>query len=247
MELVKERISSARSQKFSLVSLLQDLPEGWRSKLLPESQADYFLQLDKKLRSEFTDSKKVFPAQKNIFRALHSVDYDDVKVVILGQDPYHGEGQATGLSFSVPNSLKPKPSSLRNIFKEIESDLGVKVDREKSELSSWTEQGVLLLNTSLSVREGEAASHSKWGWQDLTQVIIQKLNERQSPVIFILWGNHAREKKKWIQSPPHFVIESVHPSGLSASRGFYGSKPFSRANEILHKLGMPPIRWEETE
>lgn len=224
----------------------ENLPSGWREQLRPEATAPYFVGLCDFLRNEQRAGERVFPARQNVLRALQSLDYAGVRVVILGQDPYHGEGQAMGLSFAVPNSLKQKPPSLVNIFQEIQSDLGKPVNRQESELTHWTEQGVLLLNTVLTVRKGQAFSHRNHGWENFTDRVIRLLNERKEPVIFILWGTPARQKKALITNPWHRIIESPHPSPLSAHRGFFGSKPFSKANAILKELGHPPIDWEIT-
>lgn len=225
----------------------KNLPPHWREHLAPEADKDYFSGLTKFLRSEYQSGKQIFPPRDRVLRALQTVDYDDVKVVILGQDPYHGPGQAMGLSFAVPNALSPKPPSLVNIFKEIESDLGKKVDRSKSELSHWAKQGVLLLNTVLTVRMGQANSHREKGWENFTDRAIGLLNERKDPLVFILWGGPARKKKALITNQWHYVIESPHPSPLSAHYGFFKSRPFSKANAILEKLGKTPIAWEDTE
>jgi uracil-DNA glycosylase len=233
--------SSHHSDKFP-----ENLPRGWKSHLAEEKEKDYFRKLTSFLRTETKTGKTIFPSKDHILRALQSLDYEKVKVVILGQDPYHGAGQAVGLSFAVPNSLKRKPPSLQNIFKEIESDLGKKVNPQESELTNWVRQGVLLLNTVLTVREAQAFSHRDQGWENFTDRVIQTLNQRKDPVIFILWGAPARKKKALIDSPPHFIIESAHPSPLSAHHGFLGSRPFSKANAILKKLGKEPIDWEVT-
>ncbi len=224
-----------------------NLPKGWKSTLSEENNKEYFKKLTSFLKVEYKNKKAVYPAPERVLWALRSVDYEKVKVVILGQDPYHGEGQAIGLSFAVPNSLRIKPPSLKNIMKEIEADLGKKVDPTKSELAHWVNEGVLLLNTVLTVRKAEAFSHRDKGWEQFTDRVIELLNKRKDPVIFILWGAPARKKKALINQPPHFVIESAHPSPLSAHNGFFGSKPFSKANAILKKLGKDPIHWEITE
>lgn len=224
----------------------ENLPQGWRAHLAEEAKKDYFKGLTQFLRREYESRQVIFPPRECVLRALQEVDYENVKVVILGQDPYHGPNQAIGRCFAVPNSLKPKPPSLVNIFKEIESDLGKKADPSASELGSWVSQGVLLLNTVLTVRRAQAFSHRNQGWEPFTDRVIHLLNERHDPVIFILWGAPARKKKTLIQSPPHFVIESAHPSPLSAHNGFFGSRPFSRVNAILEKLGKPPIDWHRT-
>jgi uracil-DNA glycosylase len=223
-----------------------NLPTGWRAHLAPEAKKDYFQKLTRFLKTEYQSGQAIFPPRERILRALQTVDYDKVKVVILGQDPYHGPGQAIGLCFAVPNELRIKPPSLINIFKEIESDLGKPVDRTKSELSHWSEQGVLLLNTVLTVRRAQAFSHREQGWEDFTDQVIQLLNGRPEPVIFILWGSPARKKKALITGKQHFIIESAHPSPLSAHNGFFGSRPFSKANAILARLGKAPIDWEVT-
>lgn len=227
-------------------SFPHNLPKHWKGYLAAEQDKDYFQKLTGFLRKQYKSKKVIFPPKERVLWALQSVDYDKVKVVILGQDPYHGPGQAVGLSFAVPNTLKKKPPSLGNIFKEIESDLGKKVDPTKSELSHWAEQGVLLLNTVLTVEKAQAFSHREQGWEEFTDRIIKLLNERKDPIVFILWGASARKKKELIDSPPHFIIESAHPSPLSAYNGFFGSRPFSKANAILKKLGKPVIDWEIT-
>lgn len=234
-------MASMNSERFP-----ENLPHGWKNHLAAENDKDYFKKLTSFLKTEYKNKKPVYPAPERVLWALRSLDYEKVKVVILGQDPYHGEGQAIGLSFAVPNSLRIKPPSLKNIMKEIESDLGKKVNPSDSELSHWVAEGVLLLNTVLTVRKAEAFSHREKGWEQFTDKIIELLNKRKDPVIFILWGAPARKKKALISQPPHFVIESAHPSPLSAHNGFFGSKPFSKANSILKKLGKEPIHWEIT-
>ena len=185
-------------------------------------------------------TKTIFPPYENIFDALRFTDYDDVKVVILGQDPYHGLGEAHGLSFSVKENVK-MPPSLQNIFKELYSDLGIK--RTKSDLTDWAKEGVLLLNSIMTVVKDTPLSHKNKGWEIFTDNIISKLNEREEPVIFLLWGNFARSKKELITNSRHKIIESVHPSPLSASRGFFGSKPFSKINNYLKETGKEEIKW----
>ncbi|GAM14601.1 uracil-DNA glycosylase, family 1 [Mesobacillus selenatarsenatis SF-1] len=187
-------------------------------------------------------TKTIFPEKDNIFNALRFTDYEDVKVVILGQDPYHGHGQAHGLSFSVKPGVKIPPS-LRNIFKELNADLGYEVP-DNGYLKKWAEQGVLLLNTVLTVREGNANSHRGKGWEHFTDKVITLLNEREKPAIFILWGKPAQSKLKLINEDKHKIIMSVHPSPLSARRGFFGSKPFSKVNELLKEQGEKEIDWQ---
>lgn len=219
------------------------LPEGWKGYLTAEKEKPYFKSLVRFLKDEYSAKKMIYPQRSNIFKALQAVDYTKVKVVILGQDPYHGKDQAIGLSFAVPNELFPKPPSLQNIFKELADDLSIKVPEGKSDLSGWAEQGVLLLNAVLTVRAAQAFSHRDKGWENFTDRIIEILNERTDPVIFILWGSAAQKKKTLITNKQHFIIESAHPSPLSAYRGFFGSKPFSKVNQILTKLGKTPIDW----
>jgi uracil-DNA glycosylase len=228
-------------------SFPENLPPRWKQHLGQEGTEPYFKSLSSFLVAEHKAKKKIFPQPSWVLRALQMVDYDDVKVVILGQDPYHGEGQATGLSFGVSNGVFPKPPSLMNIFKELKSDLGVEVPREQSDLTGWADQGVLLLNAVLTVRQAQAFSHRDKGWERFTDKVISELNERKKPVIFILWGSAAQKKKALISNPWHFTIESAHPSPLSAHRGFFGSRPFSKVNDILvKKLGQKPIDWART-
>ncbi len=235
-----------QNTQFSSPRFPQNLPPRWRSHLAGESSKDYFKKLSSFLRAEYQSKAKIFPSRGAVLRALRAVDYDDVRVVILGQDPYHGEGQAVGWCFAVPNALKRKPPSLINIFKEIETDIGKKVDFTQSELSHWVSQGVLLLNTVLTVRMGQPYSHKERGWERFTDRVISLLNERSEPVIFILWGAYARAKKKLITNKSHKILESAHPSPLSAHNGFFGSRPFSRSNALLEKMGQAPIDWEIT-
>lgn len=186
-------------------------------------------------------SKEVFPPRDHIFEALKLTPYHDVKVVIVGQDPYHGVGEAHGLSFSVQKGVKVPPS-LQNIYKELYDDIGIP-PRNDGDLTSWACEGVLLLNAVLTVIKDTPASHRKLGWERLTDYIISKVNQKDTPVVFILWGNFAKEKKKLITNPKHLIIESPHPSPFSARYGFFGSKPFSRTNNFLIKNGIEPIKW----
>jgi uracil-DNA glycosylase len=225
-------------------SFPDNLPEAWRNHLSPESQQSYFKALTQFLLGEYKAKKSIYPQRQWVLRSLQMVDYDAVKVVVLGQDPYHGEGQAIGLSFGVANELQPKPPSLINIFKELKSDLGIDVPFGQSDLTGWAEQGVLLLNAVLTVRRSQAFSHRGKGWEQFTDRVISVLNEREQPVIFILWGAAAQKKKELITNRRHFILESAHPSPLSAHRGFFGSRPFSRVNDILvKKLHREPIDW----
>ncbi|MBQ6841375.1 MAG: uracil-DNA glycosylase [Bacilli bacterium] len=187
------------------------------------------------------DEKEIFPAKENIFNALKLTDYDNVKVVIMGQDPYHGVGEAHGLSFSVQKGIKIPPS-LQNIYKELESDLGIP-PKNHGELTGWAKQGVLLLNSVLTVEKDKASSHKGLGWELFTDYIIKLLNQSEDPIVFILWGNFARSKKQYITNPKHCIIESPHPSPFSAYNGFFGSKPFSKTNDFLVKNKKEPIDW----
>lgn len=211
----------------------------WYEILSEEFEKDYFIKLKKYIKDEY-QKETVFPIYDNIFRALKLTDYYDVKVVILGQDPYHGTGEAQGLSFSVPNDIK-RPPSLRNIFKELKSDLNI--ERSSNDLIDWAEQGVLLLNSILTVVKDSPLSHKDKGWEIFTDQIIRKLNDREKPIVFILWGSYARTKKALITNKSHYIVESAHPSPLSSSRGFFGSKPFSKTNAFLEKNNIEGIRW----
>ncbi|WP_127531444.1 uracil-DNA glycosylase [Paenibacillus kobensis] len=214
--------------------------QDWLDKLAGEWAQPYYEQLQHKLDAEYA-AGNVFPARGQIFNALEFTPYEQVRVVILGQDPYHGEGQAHGLSFSVQPGIAIPPS-LRNIYKELESDIGCIAPAHGS-LESWARQGVLLLNSVLTVREGLPNSHKGLGWEKLTDAVIAALNKREQPVVFILWGNHAQAKGSYIDTAKHGVIATVHPSPLSARRGFFGSRPFSKANEFLKQWNCEPIDW----
>lgn len=211
----------------------------WDLLLKDEMKKDYFKELGIFVKNEY-NKKTVYPEYKDIFKTLRLTDYDEVKVVILGQDPYHGENEAHGLSFSVPQGIK-MPPSLLNIFKELYNDLGIK--RTKTDLTDWGEQGVLLLNSILTVVKDSPLSHKNKGWEIFTDRLIELLGEREKPMVFILWGNYARSKKELIKNKNHLIIENVHPSPLSASRGFFGSKPFSKTNNFLIKNNIKPIKW----
>ena len=213
--------------------------KGWDVILKDEVQKEYFKKLGIFVKSEYK-AKTVFPPYENIFDALRFTDYEDVKVVILGQDPYHGLGEAHGLSFSVKEGIR-KPPSLQNIFKELYSDLYIK--REASDLTDWAKQGVLLLNSIMTVVQDKPLSHKDKGWENFTDSVIKALNDREKPVIFLLWGSYARSKKEFITNKRHYIIESVHPSPLSANRGFFGSKPFSKINKILSENNQKEIEW----
>ncbi len=212
----------------------------WDIVLESEFKKEYFYNLLKFVQGEYA-RKVVFPPKKEVFKAFRYTPYKNVKVVILGQDPYHGEGEAEGLSFSVKEGIK-KPPSLNNIFKELHDDLGCSIPANGS-LVPWAKQGVLLLNTVLTVIKDKAASHKGIGWETFTDEVIKKINEHETPVVFILWGSFARSKKQLITNPKHLIIESAHPSPLSAYNGFFGSRPFSRTNEFLIKNNLKPIDW----
>lgn len=213
----------------------------WDDILSGEFSKDYYINLRKFLIDEYKN-KKIYPNMYDIFNALKLTSYEDVKIVILGQDPYHGENQAHGLAFSVNKGIKIPPSLL-NMYKELQNDLGCFIPNN-GYLVPWAEQGVLLLNTVLTVREGEPNSHKNKGWEIFTDKVISKLNEREDPIIFILWGNNAKEKLKLITNKRHFILTAPHPSPLSASRGFFGCKHFSKANEILKSLHKEEINWQ---
>ncbi|NFN19081.1 uracil-DNA glycosylase [Clostridium botulinum] len=217
------------------------LKNDWNNYIGNEFEKDYYLKLRKNLAQEYK-TKTIYPDMYNIFNALHYTAFDDVKVVILGQDPYHGPNQAHGLSFSVNPGVRTPPSLL-NIYKELKDDIGCYIPNN-GYLKKWADQGVLLLNTVLTVRAGEANSHKNIGWQIFTDNIIKVLNTREKPIVFILWGNNAIRKEELITNPKHHIIKSVHPSPLSASRGFFGSKPFSKTNEFLKNDNEIPIYWQ---
>ena len=213
----------------------------WQELLEDELQKDYYQDLRKFLIGEYR-TKKIFPDMYDIFNALHYTSYADTKVVILGQDPYHEPGQAHGLSFSVMPNVPPPPS-LINIFKELHEDLGCKIPNN-GYLRFWAEQGVLLLNTVLTVRAHQANSHRGQGWETFTDKIISLLNAHEKPIAFILWGRPARNKRSMITDPKHFIVESAHPSPLSAHNGFFGSQPFSQVNNFLKSIGEKEIDWQ---
>lgn len=217
------------------------IEQSWKDALADEFGKPYFESLVRFLHNEKSAGKKIFPPGSQIFRAFDLTPVDKVKVVILGQDPYHGAGQAHGLSFSVPAGV-PAPPSLKNIFKEIESDLGIRMSGYP-DLENWARQGVLLLNAVLTVRSGEAASHSRIGWEQFTDAVIRYISDNCEGVVFMLWGNFARGKRDLIDSSRHCVLEAAHPSPL-ARGAFFGSRHFSQANSYLHASGRSPIDWK---
>ncbi|HOP57168.1 MAG TPA: uracil-DNA glycosylase [Bacillota bacterium] len=210
----------------------------WDGILKPEFQKDYFRQLSEDIREEYR-RYTCYPPIHDVFNALRLTSYENTKVLLLGQDPYHNPDQAMGLAFSVKEGVE-LPPSLENIFKELHDDIGCPVPTS-GDLTKWGKQGVLLLNAILSVRRYQALSHDKYGWTIFTDHIISLLNEKKTPVVFVLWGSYAKSKKPLITNPIHFVIENVHPSPLSAFRGFFGSKPFSRINEFLESTNQDPV------
>lgn len=217
------------------------LDKSWKAALAPELSSPYMAELKAFLLEEQRHGKQIFPTAPEYFRALDLTPLETVRVVILGQDPYHGDGQAHGLSFSVKPGMR-LPPSLVNIYKELESDLGI-VPARHGFLESWARQGVLLLNSVLTVERAMAASHQRKGWERFTDAIIRAINEQPHPVAFILWGSYAQKKAAFVDRSRHLVIGSPHPSPLSAHNGFFGSKPFSKANDFLVVNGREPIEW----
>ncbi|HSM63527.1 MAG TPA: uracil-DNA glycosylase [Gillisia sp.] len=214
----------------------------WKKVLNEEFNKPYFKELNEFVSEEYKNNT-CYPKHTNIFEAFNKATFDKVKVVVIGQDPYHGEGQANGLCFSVSKGIS-NPPSLKNIFKELESDLGIKHDPESGDLEKWANQGVLLLNAVLSVREGEAGSHQKLGWEKFTDAVIKVLSEEKENLVFLLWGGYAKKKGRKIENSKHLVLTSGHPSPLSANRGFwFGNKHFSKTNEYLIAHNKTPINW----
>lgn len=213
----------------------------WDTLLADEFKKDYYLELRQFLISEYR-SRKIYPPMDDIFNALRYTSYSDIKAVILGQDPYHGEGQAHGLCFSVKKGITPPPS-LQNIYKEINSELGLPIPKH-GELTDWARNGVLLLNTVLTVREATPNSHKGHGWEIFTDRVIELLNGREQPIVFLLWGGNARAKAKLITNPKHLILQCAHPSPLSAHNGFFGCGHFAKTNEFLRSQGIEPINWE---
>ena len=218
------------------------IDRSWLIHIESEFNKEYMFEIKKNLIGLKKIGRVIYPKNSEIFNSINLTKFEKTKVVIIGQDPYHGEGQAHGLSFSVKEGIKIPPSLL-NIFKEIESDLGISVDKKNGNLTRWATQGVLLLNSLLTVEKGNPLSHKNFGWEFLTDKVIQVLSEKRKGLVFILWGSHARSKKNLIDSRNNLIIESAHPSPLSAHRGFIGSKPFSKANDYLIKNNSNPINW----
>ncbi|MEH7495660.1 uracil-DNA glycosylase [Neobacillus niacini] len=217
------------------------LKNDWAPLMEEEFEKTYYQQLRKKLQTEY-QTKVIYPDQPDIFNALHYTSYKDTKVVIIGQDPYHGHGQAHGLSFSVKPGVKIPPS-LRNIYKELKDDVGCSIPNH-GYLVEWAKQGVLMLNAVLTVQAGNANSHKGLGWELFTNRVIEILNQRETPIVFILWGNFAQQKQQLITNSHHFIIKSPHPSPFSAHNGFFGSRPFSKSNRFLMEIGGKEIDWQ---
>lgn len=217
------------------------IEESWKEALKDEFEKPYFKELTAFVKSEY-ETGTVYPHPKNIFNAFELTPFNEVRVVILGQDPYHGQGQAHGLSFSVVEGVR-NPPSLQNIYKELESDLGKPVDTSTGDLTRWAKQGVLLLNATLTVRANTPGSHQGKGWEQFTDAAIKALSDKRERLVFILWGNYAKAKGAHIDRAKHLVIESPHPSPFSAHSGFFGSKPFSKTNEYLEEHGSAVIQW----
>ena len=215
----------------------------WKEALKNEFTKPYFLEIVTFLKIEKNAGKIIYPPGPLLFNAFNQTPFNKVKVVIIGQDPYHNPGQAHGLSFSVPNGIKPPPS-LVNIYKEIQKDLGIAMPAGYGNLTRWAEQGVLLLNAILTVRANEPASHAKIGWMNFTDTVITKISDEKKGVIFLLWGKFAQEKQLLIDETKHFVLKAAHPSPFSADKGFFGCKHFSKTNELLTDQGLPPIDWK---
>ena len=215
----------------------------WKAELKEEFKKPYFLQIATFLKTEKALNKVIYPPGTLIFNAFNQTPFNKLKVVIIGQDPYHGAGQAHGLSFSVQNGIKPPPS-LVNIYKEIQRDIGIAMPKEYGNLTNWAQQGVLLLNAALTVRDGEPFSHAKFGWADFTDRVIQKISDNKKGVVFLLWGKFAQDKQVLIDETKHHVLKAAHPSPFSADKGFFGCKHFSKTNEFLVKEGHQPIDWK---
>jgi len=225
-----------------MVSNSIQLPQSWLRHLEEEFSKPYMLSLKKKLIECKKSNKIVYPEGSMIFNAFHQTYFENVKVVILGQDPYHGKGQAHGLSFSVPNGVKPPPS-LANIYKELQEDLKKTFDKNNGNLERWSSQGVFLLNTTLTVEKSNPMSHKNFGWEQFTDKVIEVLSENKKNIVFILWGSHAQSKIKLIDEKKHMIIKSAHPSPLSSHRGFFGSQPFSKTNNFLESKEIDIINW----
>ena len=234
-------MEDVRKTRRSMNIIEPKIEKSWKEALKEEFASSYFSELKTFLENERNTGQIIYPAGSNIFAAFDKTPFDKVKVVILGQDPYHGTGQAHGLSFSVPTS-QPAPPSLQNIFKELKNDLNIDIPKSGN-LEKWTEQGVLLLNATLTVRANQPGSHQKKGWENFTDSVIRQLSNRRSGIVFLLWGKYAQAKESLIDTTRHFILKAAHPSPLSAYNGFVGCKHFSKTNQILIREGKEPIDW----
>lgn len=242
MELFDVQSTKTKAQKQAILDKVR-LPEDWKSALVEELTSDNMDNLRNFLKQAYQSDASIYPPAPLIFNALNLTPLSKVKVVILGQDPYHGPGQAMGLSFSVPKTI-PKPPSLNNVLKEMAADIGVQPSAH-GDLTYWAQQGVLLLNSSLTVKQGEPNSHQNEGWERFTDAVIDAVNEQTEHTVFILWGSKAQKKGKYINTDKHLILTAVHPSPLAANRGgFFGSKPFSKTNDYLLQHGRTPIDWQ---
>ncbi|KAF8100191.1 hypothetical protein N665_0229s0021 [Sinapis alba] len=246
LAVCSEKVAKAKAEGNCYVPLTELLvEESWLKALSGELQKPYFKALSDFLEREIIAESKgplIYPPQHLVFNALNTTPFDRVKAVIIGQDPYHGPGQAMGLSFSVPEGQK-LPSSLLNIFKELHKDVGCSIPLH-GDLQKWALQGVLLLNAVLTVRSKQPNSHAKKGWEQFTDAVIQSISQQKEGVVFLLWGRYAQEKSKLIDGNKHHILTAAHPSGLSANRGFFNCRHFSRANELLEQMGIPPVDWQ---
>lgn len=220
---------------------IDKIEKTWKKALGPMLEEKHIIELEKFLASEIKKKKIIYPSQNEIFSAFDATPFNKVRVVIIGQDPYHGADQAHGMCFSVKKGIKPPPS-LRNIYKELATDIGFEIP-EHGFLDSWAKQGVLLLNSVLTVEESKAGSHQKKGWEEFTDSVIKTLNDKKENLVFILWGAPAQKKAKVVDEKRHFILKSPHPSPLAAYRGFFGSRPFSKTNELLQSINSKPIDW----
>jgi uracil-DNA glycosylase len=221
------------------------IEQGWKNVLKGEFNKDYFAEIVTWLKTEKISNSTVYPPGSLIFNAFDQTPFEQLKVVVIGQDPYHGPGQAHGLSFSVPEGVKPPPS-LQNMFKELRSDLGIQMPTDYGNLTQWAKQGVLLLNASLTVRANQPNSHARIGWMEFTDAVIKTISAKKSNVVFLRWGRFAQEKQPLIDETKHYVLKAAHPSPLSADKGFFGCRHFSKTNAILVKHGKDPIDWQLT-
>ncbi|WP_367109977.1 uracil-DNA glycosylase [uncultured Psychrobacter sp.] len=242
MELFDEQSTKTAAQKQAILDNVR-LPEDWKVALAEELTSDNMDNLREFLKQAYQSNENIYPPAPLMFNALNLTPLSEVKVVILGQDPYHGPGQAMGLSFSVPKTI-PKPPSLNNVLKEMADDIGTSYSAH-GDLTHWAQQGVLLLNSSLTVKQGKPNSHQNKGWEQFTDAVIDVVNEQTEHTVFILWGSKAQKKGKYINTDKHLILTAVHPSPLAANRGgFFGSKPFSKANDYLVQHGQKPIDWQ---